>query len=211
MRPLFIFGTGGHACDVADVADALGWRPVFVARDQAEAEAWSRPDEVVLEDEAVRVAGGSFALGIGDNAARARVAGRFGQSLDFPSLIHPDTSFGRGQRAQIESQPGNVVFAGVRFTSQIAVGAFCSFNLNATVSHDVEIGDFVSVSPGASVAGNVRIGEGALLGVGVCVNQGTPARKLVIGQRCVIGSGAVVIGDCEPNSVYVGVPARKIR
>ena len=31
-----------------------------------------------------------------------------------------------------------------------------------------------------------------------------------IGPNVVIGSGSVVTGDCEPNSVYAGVPARKI-
>ena len=211
MKPLFIFGTSGHAHDVADIADALGWRPVFVARERAEIDAWSGSDEVVLEEDAVGRADGDFAFGIGDNAARARVAAQFRASLRFPSLLHPDASFGRGQRALVEAQPGNVVFAGVRFTTHVSVGAFCSFNLNATVSHDVEIGDFVSLSPGASVAGNVRIGERVLLGVGASVNHGTPERKIAIGAGCTIGSGAVVIGDCEPNSVYVGVPARKIR
>jgi sugar O-acyltransferase (sialic acid O-acetyltransferase NeuD family) len=211
MKPLFIFGTSGHAHDVADIADALGWRPVFVAREQGEIDAWTGADEIVLEDDAVRHGDADFAFGIGDNAARARVAARFRDSLRFPSLLHPNASFGRGQRELIESRPGNVVFAGARFTNHVDVGAFGSFNLNATISHDVEIGDFVSLSPGASVAGNVRIGEGALLGVGAAVNHGTPERKIVIGAGCTIGSGAVVIGDCEPNSVYVGVPARKIR
>ena len=139
MKPLFIFGTSGHAHDVADIADALGWRPVFVARERAEIDAWSGSDEVVLEEDAVGRADGDFAFGIGDNAARARVAAQFRASLRFPSLLHPDASFGRGQRALVEAQPGNVVFAGVRFTNHVSVGAFCSFNLNATVSHDVEI------------------------------------------------------------------------
>ena len=31
-----------------------------------------------------------------------------------------------------------------------------------------------------------------------------------IGPNVIIGSGSVVTKDCEPNSVYAGVPARRI-
>lgn len=31
-----------------------------------------------------------------------------------------------------------------------------------------------------------------------------------IGPNVIIGSGSVVTTDCEPNSVYAGVPAKKI-
>jgi acetyltransferase-like isoleucine patch superfamily enzyme len=32
-----------------------------------------------------------------------------------------------------------------------------------------------------------------------------------IGENSTIGAGAVVLKDVEPNSVYVGVPAKKLR
>ncbi len=31
-----------------------------------------------------------------------------------------------------------------------------------------------------------------------------------IGENCIIGSGSLVNKDCEPNSIYAGVPARKV-
>jgi acetyltransferase-like isoleucine patch superfamily enzyme len=34
---------------------------------------------------------------------------------------------------------------------------------------------------------------------------------LTIGADTIIGSGAVVVKDCEASSVYVGCPARKVR
>lgn len=212
MAPLFLLGTGGHARDIADIADALGFRPVFVTRDAATIESWTRDDEIL--DEATALAKGAreaFVVAVGDNRTRAAIAGRLRGSLRFPSLIHPDTSFGRGSRAAVEAATGTVVFAGARFTNNLACGDFCTVNLAATVSHDAELGDFANLSPGASIAGNVRIGDGAWIGVRAAVNQGNDARKLEIGAWTTIGSGAVVIRDCEPNSVYVGVPARKIR
>lgn len=212
IAPLFILGTGGHARDIADIAEALGHRPVFVSRDPAVIATWTQGDEIVDEDTALASgANDAFAIGVGDNRTRAAIAGRLRQSLRFPTLIHPDTSFGRGSRAVAAASAGTIIFAGTRFTNHISCGDFCTVNLAVTVSHDVELGDFCNLSPGASVAGNVRIGEGAWIGVRAAVNQGSDAHKLEIGAWTTVGSGAAVIRDCEPNSVYVGVPARKIR
>lgn len=210
-QPLFILGTGGHARDVAEIAHTCGWRPVFVTRDAAERERWSHADELVIESDVVERTSEAFALGIGENRARAAVAARLTPTLTFPSLIHPDTSLGRGQRAKIEAARGAVIFAGVRMSSNVAIGDFVTVNLNATLSHDVELGDFANLSPGANVVGNVRVETGAWIGVGAAVNQGDDDQKRVIGAWSIIGSGAVVIRDCEPNGVYVGAPARKIR
>lgn len=211
MRPLFILGTGGHARDVAEIAHACGWRPVFVTRDANERAIWTRADELVLESDVVTRTSEAFALGIGENRARAAVAARLAPSLSVPSLIHPDTSLGRGQRETIQAARGAVIFAGVRMSSDVSIGDFVTVNLNATLSHDVELGDYANVSPGANVAGNVRVETGAWIGVGAVVNQGDDAQKRLIGAWSIVGSGAVVIRDCEANGVYVGAPARKIR
>lgn len=209
--PLFILGTGGQARDVAEIAHALGYRPVFVTRDSAVVDTWAGEDEVVLEQDVLARTGEPFAIGVGDNRTRAAIVARLRGAMRFPTLIHPDTSFGRGQRQAAEAAAGSAIFAGVRATANVSIGDFCSVNLNVTLSHDVELGAFASLSPGANVAGNVRIGEGVLVGVGASVNQGDDSRKLEIGAWTVIGSGAVVTRDCAPDSVYVGVPARRIR
>lgn len=211
IRDIFILGTSGHATDVAEVAFAAGYRPVLVARSREDALAWQGSDEVVIEDEAILARTADFAIGIGDPRSRAEVAGRLRSSVKFPSLIHPDTSFGRSQRERVEQSSGTIVFAGVRTTSRMAIGDFCILNLNATISHDCDLGDFVTVSPGANVAGNVTIGDGAWIGAGAVVNQGLPGSKRMIGAWTMIGSGAVVTSDCDAESTYAGVPARKMK
>lgn len=52
----------------------------------------------------------------------------------------------------------------------------------------------------------VKIGKGCWVGARVTILPG-----ITVGDGCVIGTGAVVTRDCEPNGVYVGVPARRIR
>lgn len=208
--PIFIFGTGGHARDIADIAEAVGYRPVFVARNESLIATWADGRDIISEEEASKKTGEVFALGIGDNKVRAEVANRLRGILKFPTLVHPDTSFGQGSRAAAENSTGTVIFAGVRMTNNVSIGDFSTINLGATLSHDVELGDFVNISPGANIAGNVKIGDGAWIGVGAAINQGTDQHKLVIGAWSMIGSGTVVIKHCETGTTYVGVPARKL-
>lgn len=209
-EPVFIFGTGGHARDVAEVVRSVGRTPVLVARGRIERDQSTSTDQIILEEVAVKNDGADFAIGIGDNHGRARVAAAY-PHLRFPAIMHPDISLAQGQRTVINAARGTIVFAGVRMMAGVTVGAFCTFNLNATLSHDCDFGDFVNLAPGANVSGNVRIGRSAWIGAGAVINQGTDTRKLEVGTNTIIGSGAVVLGDCLPHSVYVGNPARKIK
>lgn len=209
MKHIGIFGTSGFAREAADVAIANGFAPFFIARNDAEREAWAFDDEVILESELKRRRSTAYAIGIGENAVRQSVAARHG-GLNFPALLHPSASFGHRQREHVEALSGVIVCAGVRFTNNIHVGQFSIFNLNATIGHDVIVGEWANLSPGANVSGNVEIGERCWIGTGATINQGTGVRRLVIGANTVIGSGSVVVRDCEPGSTYVGIPARKI-
>jgi sugar O-acyltransferase (sialic acid O-acetyltransferase NeuD family) len=211
MKRIGIFGTSGHAREVGDIAVELGYLPIYVARDQTERDVWIFPDDVMLESEVDRHSDIEFAIGIGENAIRQKVALRFAERLRFTPLIHPSATFGQRQRHAIEERQGAVVCAGVRFTNNIRVGHFTLFNLNATISHDVIVEDFVTVAPGACISGNVHLGYGCWVGAGAAINQGSNTRKLRVGANTVIGSGSVVVKDCEPDAVYVGIPARRIK
>jgi sugar O-acyltransferase (sialic acid O-acetyltransferase NeuD family) len=211
MRRIGIFGTSGMAREAGDIAWDLGWEPVYVAFDQAEMDACSFPGEFILESDSERYRDMGYVIGIGNNAIRQRIAKRHGGGLRFANLIHPSATFGRGQREKIEHRQGNIVCAGVRFTNNILIGNFCIFNLNSTISHDVVIQDYVYVAPGAHITGNIHIESQVWIGVGVAINQGNESLKLRIGAGATIGSGAVVLKDCEPNAIYVGVPAMKIK
>lgn len=211
MIDLGIFGTSGYAREVADIAVAVGYRVIFIARNEQEEGDWPFDDDIILERDIGRHPRMHFAVGVGDNVVRKRIAELYAGNFEFPSLIHPSASFGRNQYEIASTRRGVIVCAGVRFTNNIEIGSFSIFNLNSTVGHDCEIGEYVNLAPGVSVSGNVRIQEGCWIGTGAVINQGTNDKKLSIGARTVIGSGAVVTHDCEPDAVYVGVPARRIK
>ena len=211
MKTIGIFGTSGFAREVADIAADVGYRAIHVARDQSEVDAWAFPGEVMLESDANGYGDMVFTIGIGDNHVREKVARRFQDKLRFATLIHPSATFGTGQRDEIEARSGVIVCAGVRFTNNIRVGDFSIFNLNATIGHDVIVDEFVNVAPGACISGNVHLGSHCWIGTGAAVNQGTNDTKLLVGAGTVVGSGAVVVKDCDESAVYVGIPARRIK
>ena len=211
MTKLGIFGTSGFAREVGDIAEALGHEPIYLAANADELVAWTFDQPTILESELETLGSIPFAIGIGENRIRERVATRYRDRLSFPNLIHPSSSFGRGQRPSIEAQRGVIVCAGVRFTSNIKVGDFCIFNLNATVGHDCIFEDFTNIAPGANISGNVRVAARALIGTGAAINQGSNTEKLVIGADTAIGSGSVVVKSTEASAVYVGIPAKRIK
>ncbi|MDL1898526.1 acetyltransferase [Anaerolineae bacterium CFX7] len=71
------------------------------------------------------------------------------------------------------------------------------------VGHRTVIHDNVFISSHCVISGFCEIGENCFLGVNSCFNDGVK-----VARDCVIGSGAVVIRDTEPEKVYVGNPAK---
>lgn len=211
MSRIGIFGTSGMAREAGDIAWELGLEPVYVARDQSELDACAFPGQVILESDIDCYRDIGYVIGIGDNGIRQRIAQRYASRLRFVNLIHPSASFGKGQRELLEVKQGIIICAGVRFTNNIHVGDFCIFNLNSTISHDVLIDECVYVAPGAHITGNIHIETRVWIGIGVTINQGNECPKRRIGADTTIGSGAVVVKDCEPNAIYAGIPARRIK
>lgn len=54
-------------------------------------------------------------------------------------------------------------------------------------------------------SGVVEIGDNVFIGMNTIIE-----RNVKIGANVVIGAGSVVTKDCDSNSVYAGIPAKKI-
>ncbi|PFG53729.1 sugar O-acyltransferase (sialic acid O-acetyltransferase NeuD family) [Marinobacter sp. LV10R520-4] len=211
MDKVGIFGAAGMASEAGDVAWALGLEPFYIVYDEVERFKYLHLGNVILESEIYQYEHLPFVIGIGDNSIRKTIAERFFGRLEFMNLIHPSATFGRNQRESLEKCKGTVVAAGTRLTNNIKIGNFVIFNQNSTLAHNCTVEDFVHVAPGANVSGNVHLETGCWLGAGSVVNQGSDVRKLKIGNNTMIGSGAVVVSDCESNAVYAGIPAKRIK
>ncbi|MGH2855905.1 MAG: acyltransferase [Solirubrobacteraceae bacterium] len=99
-----------------------------------------------------------------------------------------------------------------------------NFGVTFNATAPIEVGDDVQIAhgtvlttathgpgdahrrAGASRNEPIRIGDGCWLGAGVMVLPG-----VTIGRGCVIAAGAVVTRDCDPDGLYAGVPAKRVR
>jgi len=206
-----IFGTSGMAKEVGNIARDLKLQPVYVAISEQDAESFDSDEIIILEKHIFKYLDIPYVVGIANGTVCKLIHDRYRGKLNFTNLIHPNVTFGYKQQSKIEEAEGVIIAAGSRFTCGITVGDFCIFNQNVTIAHDCEVGNYVHVAPGVNVSGNVRIGDGSWIGAGAVVNQGSSTKKLNIGKNTIIGSGAVVIKDCKKDSVYVGVPASKVK
>ena len=106
----------------------------------------------------------------------------------------------------------------------IGTAGYVSYQVIFDATGDVTVGDQTYIASGVSIgtcthevgdaakrAGRqfpspVTIGDGVWVGLNVSVLPGVR-----IGSGCVIAAGAVVAEDCEPNGLYGGVPARRLK
>ncbi|MDB5918113.1 MAG: hypothetical protein JWR40_2347 [Massilia sp.] len=88
----------------------------------------------------------------------------------------------------------------------IRIGAHCGIGMEVmfcTSSH--KIGPAFERA-GAVSPGPITVGDGCWIGARAVIMPG-----VTVGSGCVIATGAVVNKNCEPNGLYAGVPARRIK
>jgi sugar O-acyltransferase (sialic acid O-acetyltransferase NeuD family) len=203
---LLLYGAGGHAKAVLDVALRLGHRVVGLLDDNPALHGTSLWTLPILggfaELEQRRGSDALLFLAVGANDARKKLAERV-SPLGFPFavLVHPSAQLGHGVAIGV----GTVVMPQTAINADTAIGEHAIVNTGATIDHDCMIGDFAHISPGVHLAGDVRVGALAHVGIGACVIPG-----VTIGEGATVGAGAAVVEDVAPGKTVGGVPAREI-
>jgi maltose O-acetyltransferase len=121
-----------------------------------------------------------------------------------------------------------VIWAGALFGSKnfaIAEGVLINKNFyfdgsdRLTIAKNTQIGAFVRVITGSHeidanplyrcgrhITAPVSIGEGCWIGSGTTILPG-----VTVARGCVIGAGCVVAESTQPDGLYLGTPARRVR
>lgn len=154
-------------------------------------------EEMVGRADAVFVA-------LGANAVRRSIL-KTAQSMGFaiPAFVHSAACVAD----QAEVDEGVYVLQGAQVMPFAKLGFGSVVSMAANVAHHSVLGDGAFLSTGVNLGANVRVGLEAFLGIGSTVMTGVKR----IGDRAIVGAGAVVIDDVDSGSTVVGVPARPIR
>lgn len=135
----------------------------------------------------------------------------------------------------IEPKIGDNVFLAdnATLTGDVTVGDDCTIWFNAVLRGDVNpivVGDRVNVQDGAvlhtlykksvvRIGNDVSIGHNAIVH-GACIEDkcligmgATLLDDVVVGTGCIVAANALVLAGTilEPDSVYAGIPARKVK
>jgi sugar O-acyltransferase (sialic acid O-acetyltransferase NeuD family) len=206
---LLIWGAGGHAKVVADVARASEWEIVAFLDDDPSKQGQLFYGAPVRGAQTLTPSPGgrgepecSVFVAIGNNAARERclvqvlASGRTSPVLVDPSArVSPTAVLG----------PGTIVMAGAVVQADSRIGLGGIVNTGASVDHDCILGTCVHIAPGARLTGQVRVGDRTLIGAGAVVIP-----QVRIGADNTIGAGAAVVKDTPDGVTLVGVPARRL-
>lgn len=200
---LRIFGFGGHARSVADVALASGIRQLCFA------DANAREGEKFLGFPIVR----TFDCGLpegwacfpaaGDNRKRQiQVDAIRAAGWPIATVISPSATIGVGSVIGAGTFIGHHAHVG----PMAEIGEGCILNSGAIVEHDCVVGKFTHVSVNTVLAGASRLGDFVFAGTGSTIID-----KCSVCDDVTLGAGTVVVKPIMQSGVYVGAPARRVR
>jgi sugar O-acyltransferase (sialic acid O-acetyltransferase NeuD family) len=200
-----VYGPGGFGREVASFL-RLSEDVVFVSDQAGDVGAVLNGLPVISFDQ-MRSDGLRACITVADAAARRRMA----EKCDAAGIQWADAwapgSF-RGDNVVIGE--GSILCGMTICTSNVVIGRHFHANIYSYVAHDCVIGDFVTLAPRVCINGNTIVEDGAYIGTGAVLKQGTPDRPLRIGRDAVIGMGAVVTKDVAPGVTVIGSPARPL-
>jgi len=101
---------------------------------------------------------------------------------------------------------GSIIVSGSVINTGTKIGKHCLINTTSSIDHDNIFEDYSSTGPGVITGGNVKLGECSHLGIASTVKH-----QIIIKSHTVVGARSLVLKNCDKNSIYFGVPAKKIR
>ncbi|KQU46709.1 acetyltransferase [Rhodococcus sp. Leaf278] len=107
---------------------------------------------------------------------------------------------------------------------RLGAGAFVNHGCYFDTVADIDIGDGVFLSDHVRVLTSTHevgaptrragrlVGKPVTIGTGTWVGSGAVIMPGVrVGAGCIVGAGSLVTKDCDPDGVYVGSPAIRVR
>ena len=144
-------------------------------------------------------------IGIGSNFIRKKVAeetNKIYKNFNWETIISKNSTI----NGDVKIGKGSIIISGSIINNGTKIGEHCLINTSSSIDHNNIIKNFSSTGPGVTTGGNVELGQCSHLGIGSTIKN-----QISIGDNTIIGARSLVLKNCEKNSVYYGIPAKKIR
>jgi sugar O-acyltransferase (sialic acid O-acetyltransferase NeuD family) len=205
---LFIYGSGGTGCEIADIvlrcnARTLQWDKFhFVDDVRAVSEHYGLRvfsfEKMLQETEpyVCVIAQGepSHRRTLHDKLVAAQVA--LGTVIDPLAVVSPSARIA----------PGCVIWPGVFISSLTQLDANVIVQINSVIGHDATLGAHSVISSGVSIGGGCTVGTEAFIGMGATLKE-----KVAVGDYAIVGMCASLFSSLDANLVALGNPARAIK
>lgn len=202
-KRLIVFGFGGHARSVADLALACGYEDLLFIEASAEpGENFLKCRIVRSPDGAVGYSSHAFAASGDSQTRRVQCNDIVKLGWELVTLVSPTATLGVGSTIE----PGSFVGHHAHVGPMAQIGRGCIVNTGAVVEHEAVVGDYAHISVNSTVAGRSSVGSHTTVGAGAVIID-----RIVVGGGIIVGAGAVVAKNLDEVGVYVGAPAKIIR
>lgn len=209
VKGYYILGVGHHTVVIIELLELLGL-PILGLVHYAEGRTGERVcghpivgsnRDLFARDD---LSDSAFALSMGDNAIRSALAQQIrDRGGRVPTLIGPHAVVSR----YAELEEGVVVPSHATVMAGATIARDTVIAVNAAVSHHATIESGCWIAGNAFVGAYARVCRQAFIGVSATILS---KPGIVIGERAVVGGGAVVTRSVAPGTTVVGNPARPI-
>lgn len=188
---LYIYGNGGHAKVVADIARANSYDNLIFLDDNSDMKFnLNLPKHPII-------------IAIGNALIRQKLQNLvLSSGFELITLIHPTAVIG----SDVTIGNGSVVMPGAIINAKSTIGNGVIINSGAIIEHECTIGDFAHICPGVAIAGGSLVGERSWIGIGSSIIQ-----NITIKPDITIGAGSVVVKDILEGSLAYGNPCRVVK
>ncbi len=143
-------------------------------------------------------------IGISENKIRKKIVRQTQnlKNLKWETIVSKDVKL----NGNVSIGSGTFINTGTIINTNSTVGDHCSINTRSSIDHGCVFQDYSGTGPGVILGGNVKVEELSYIGIGSIIKNG-----LKIGRNSIVGAGSLVLKNCEKNSIFFGLPAKKIK
>lgn len=207
---VYILGIGRNTVTIMDLVEDCGYEIsglLHYSHDRIGEEYFGHSISGCFEDILANdsLEGLQFVLSMGNLSIRKEIYETIiKKGGTIPTLIHPSCVI--SQRCKIgngvQIMPGSIV------QGDSSIGDNTVITVNTVIAHSAHVGAHCLIS------GNVMIGAYSTVKDMTHIGQGSTVvsgKVNTIGNKCILGAGAVLVDDLPDNVIAVGIPAKIIK